>query len=111
MTLTCQPDSSSSDVGSLDGRYNTAVGRADGYYKLSGRYARSGNGLKNCLVGFTVTYNNNVYGNSNSTASFTGSYFAVDDTIYTQWVLVRHTKQENMWLNSLLGHNVFNRAK
>ncbi|VDI60389.1 Hypothetical predicted protein [Mytilus galloprovincialis] len=109
MELTCQADSTSVISGSLSGRYNSAVGHAKDFYKISGRYARSGTKLENCIVGFTVAYNNDVHGNSNSTASFTGNYFSFDDTIYTHWILVYHTQPGNMWLNSNMGKNIFKR--
>ena len=109
MKMTCQADSPTSDSGYLTGKYNSAVGIATDFYILTGRYTMSGPRHQNCMLGFSVSYNNDVRGNSNSTASFTGVYFINDDTIYTTWILASYTKYKDMWKNSNIGKNVFTR--
>ena len=96
--------------GLISGRYNSAVGVAKDFYILSGGYTKVGPGLNDLIVGWTVAYNNEVKGNSNSTASFTGVYYESNDTIYTTWILTRYTPAADMWTNSYIGKNVFTRV-
>ena len=96
--------------GRITGRYNSAVGNANDYYTLSGGYTRVGPGLNDLVVGWTVAWNNEVKGNSNSTASFTGVYYNANHTIHTTWILTRYTSVEDMWMNSNVGRNVFTRV-
>ena len=105
MEITCLlDDSPRRDSGFLVGKYNSAVGNAKDFYELSGRYTMVGSDY---IVGFNVAWNNDIRGNSNSSASFTGVYYANDDTIYTHWILCRDTAYQDMWKNSNVGKNVF----
>lgn len=110
MNITCKLDSlDRNTTGEIKGKYNSAVGNAEDFYPLLGRFTMAGPDLQNCVLGFSVAYNNAVRGNSNSTASFTGVYFKVDDTIYTHWILASNTEYKDMWRNSNIGKNVFTR--
>lgn len=57
--------------GTLSGKYKSAVGKAGDVYTLLGRYTIAG---PDCILGFTVAWNNKVKGNSYSTTSWTGVY-------------------------------------
>ena len=95
--------------GFLSGKYNSKVGKAEDYYLLSGRYTMVGPGHKDAVVGWSVAWNNKEFGNSNSTSSFTGVYYASNETIYTTWILTRYTSFADRWSNSRVGFNVFTR--
>ncbi|KAK3102793.1 hypothetical protein FSP39_013956, partial [Pinctada imbricata] len=80
--------------GNLFGKYNSAVGRAEDFYHLKGRYTVRGG---DCILGWSVAYNNAAFGNSNSTASWAGIHYADEGIIYTQWLLARHQQREHFW--------------
>ena len=104
MTLSCQADSSPSNVGKLTGKYNSAVGKASDYYILTGRYTKSGS---DCILGFTVAWNNDAFGNSKSATSWTGVHYTGSAELSTFWILSSYTAPENKWRNSNIGQNVF----
>lgn len=74
--------------GSLSGEYCSGVDNADGYYVLSGRFDAKPLPGQNPTLGWTVNWNNDKHGNSISTASWTGHYFATPEPqILTGWML------------------------
>ena len=97
----------SCEDGFLSGKYNSKVGRAEDYYLLSGRYTMVGPNQTDAVVGWSVAWKNDVFGNSNSTSSFTGVYYNSTDTIYTTWILTRYTSLADKWSNSRVGINIF----
>ncbi|KAL3855499.1 hypothetical protein ACJMK2_014707 [Sinanodonta woodiana] len=103
MTITCWN-------GNLTGIYRSAVGAATDYYQLSGRYTMTGANQKDCVLGFSVAWNNDVRGNSNSTTSWTGLYYASEGIIHTHWILTRYQQINSLWSASLIGHDDFKRA-
>jgi hypothetical protein len=104
MTLTCKD-------GQLEGIYNTGVGQAKYDYTLSGRYTLSG--PKNDVVelGWVVSWNNKLFGNSNSATSWSGIYYPEDGIIRTQWMLVRYAERKDYWSTTQINHDEFERVK
>lgn len=110
MEITCKLDSPDrNSTGEIIGKYNSAVGAADNFYPLLGRFTISEMEPRNCIVGFVVAWNNEAYGNSNSATSFTGTYYENADKIYTFWILTRYNKYADMWASNHIGQNVFTR--
>ncbi|CAG2205177.1 unnamed protein product [Mytilus edulis] len=65
MEITCKLDSPDrNSTGEIIGKYNSAVGAADNFYPLSGRFTIPDMEPRNCIVGFVVAWNNEAYGNS-----------------------------------------------
>ncbi|XP_045181410.2 streptavidin-like isoform X1 [Mercenaria mercenaria] len=95
--------------GKVTGKYNTAVGRASNYYHLVGRYTRVGTNFTDTILGWSVSWNNDVYGNSNSTTSWTGIHYRDEGIIHTHWILVRYHNQANLWQTNMIGHDDFHR--
>src|ERR1700679_210200 len=85
MTLTADA------TGGLSGKYNSAVGEAEDFYILAGRFDAfppSGGGVS---VGWAVTFRNQK-SNAHSTATWSGQYFDSDDEkILTHWLLTSST--------------------
>ena len=107
MTLIADPD------GGLSGKYNSAVGEAEDFYILTGRFdadppVDKGVGVS---VGWVVTYRNSEL-NAHSTASWSGQYF--DDgseRILTHWLLTLSTLPKDVWSSTNLGTDTFTRNK
>ncbi|KAL3855501.1 hypothetical protein ACJMK2_014708 [Sinanodonta woodiana] len=103
MKITCRK-------GTLRGRYRSSVGEASDFYELSGRYTMTGANQEDCVVGFSVAWNNDVRGNSNSTTSWTGLYYASERIIHTHWILTRYREIDSLWATNLVGHDDFRRV-
>ena len=71
----------------------------------------AGPGQKDCILGFSVAWNNTQHGNSNSTTSWTGVYLASEKVINTKWILTMDTAPEAIWRNSLIGMDTFVRIR
>lgn len=99
------PDRNS--TGEIIGKYNSAVGAATEYNPLSGRFTICDQDSTSYTVGFNVAWNNEAHGNSNSTTSFTGTYYKDANKIYTFWIMARYTKYADTWENSYIGKNIF----
>ncbi|XP_045170216.2 streptavidin-V2-like [Mercenaria mercenaria] len=93
--------------GHLNGRYNTAVGQADDYYSLTGKYTMSGPNGADCVMGWVVSFNNKVFGNSNSTAAWSGIHYAHEHVIRTHWVLTRWHPLEDIRKTTTINHDDF----
>ncbi|KAK3587464.1 hypothetical protein CHS0354_007956 [Potamilus streckersoni] len=102
MQITCRK-------GNLRGKYRSSVGEASDFYDLSGRYTMTGVNQEDCILGFSVAWNNDVRGNSNSTTSWTGLLYASEGIIHTHWILTRYRELESMWASNLVGHDDFRR--
>lgn len=103
MEITCQS-------GQVTGKYNTAVGRAQDYYDIAGRYTLAGPNMTDTIISWTVSWNNLVYGNSNSSTAWTGIHYAEEGIIRTQWILIRYQTRPNLWQTSMIGHDEFERV-
>ncbi|KAK3590279.1 hypothetical protein CHS0354_010098, partial [Potamilus streckersoni] len=95
--------------GSLSGKYNSSVGQAKASYDLAGRYTTAVSNNKDYIVGFSVAWNNTVLGNSQSTTSWTGIYYASEGIIHTHWILTSYRKPDDLWATNQIGHNDFKR--
>ena len=119
MTLTAD------GTGGLTGQYNSAVGNAEDFYVLTGRYdadppssSSSGVEPEGTSIGWVVTYRNAKL-NAHSTASWSGQYFAGDsdgseggsgETILTHWLLTTSSTTADVWSSTNIGTDTFTRA-
>ncbi|KAH3798126.1 streptavidin-V2-like [Dreissena polymorpha] len=94
--------------GHIDGTYFTAVGKADGFYELSGKYLKPDNNTT--IVGWVVAFSNDLYGNSNSTTAWSGIHYADNGTLYTHWLLTRFQPRPNLWMTTTVNHDDFERV-
>ena len=84
--------------GHVAGRYHSAVGNADDYYDLSGKYTWAESVTNTTVVlAWTVSYNNTANGNSESVCAWSGLYYKADDKIYTHWIMSRAVEREHYW--------------
>ena len=102
MELTCQS-------GALSGKYTSAEGEAKGSYRISGRYSLSEKSPDDFILGFSVAWNNDTEGNSESVTSWAGVYIGTQDKIHTKWLLTEYTAVEDIWKNTLIGFDEFMR--
>lgn len=93
--------------GHLNGRYNTAVGHADDYYNLTGKYTMSGPDGSDCVMGWVVTFNNKIFGNSNSTCAWSGIHYESEHIIRTHWVLTHWHPLGDAWQTTTINHDDF----
>jgi Avidin family len=105
MTLTADA------TGGLSGKYNSAVGEAEDFYILAGRFDAfppSGGGVS---VGWAVTFRNQKL-NAHSTTTWSGQYFdGGDEKILTHWLLTSSTPLKSIWNSTNVGHDTFTRKK
>jgi len=88
----------------IDGEYQTAVGRANGTYPVTGRFTCSG-----ALV-MGVSWENGVYGDSGSATGWVGRIDPEDPKVLdTTWLLV-NTKGEK-WRSTTTNKDVFTKVK
>ena len=76
-------------TGRLSGKYKSAVGNAEDFYVLSGRYDVNAPSDKGVSLAWTVAYNNS-FRNAHSTAGWSGQYFddlEGEEKILTHWLL------------------------
>lgn len=98
--------------GGLSGEYCSAVGEAEDFYILTGRFdafpPSDGRGVS---VGWVVTFRNNK-GNAHSTSTWSGQYFdGGDERILTHWLLTSSTIPSSVWKSTNVGHDTFTRKK
>ncbi|VDI60391.1 Hypothetical predicted protein [Mytilus galloprovincialis] len=99
--ITCKLDSPDrNSTGEINGKYNSAVGAAQDYYPLSGRFTIPDQDPKNCIVGFVVAWNNMV---------IWILQLALQERIIIR-ILTRYKKYTDMWENNNIGKNVFTRV-
>ncbi|KAJ6593568.1 synsav [Mycena capillaripes] len=97
--------------GGLCGKYNSAVGKAEDFYILTGRFDACPSSDEGVSVGWVVTYRNRKL-NANSTATWSGQYFdSGDERILTHWLLTSSTAPKSVWKSTNLGHDTFTRKK
>lgn len=105
MTLTTDKD------GGLTGKYRSAVGKAEDWYYLSGRYDVLPPPNEGDSVGWVVTFRNQKL-DAHSTASWSGQYFNdSNERIITQWLLTSSTIPDNVWDSTNIGTDTFTRTK
>lgn len=100
-----------SNGGSLvTGAYITKVGDAAGIYSLGGM-TDEGTGDATPNVGFSVSWANPTYGNSNSVTAWSGQLQVIDgeEVLTTFWLLTQETNPANNWSATRIGQDVFRR--
>ncbi|KIY65058.1 avidin-domain-containing protein [Cylindrobasidium torrendii FP15055 ss-10] len=96
--------------GTLSGQYNSAVGNAEDFYVLTGRYETDPVDNQGLTLGWTVNYHNDLR-DAHSTATWSGQYFGGDEeVIQTHWLLTRSTALEDLWESTHVGTDVFSRG-
>jgi hypothetical protein len=97
---------------SLSGEYKPAVGNAQDFYILTGRFdAWISSSQKGVSIGWVVTYHNDQR-NAHSTATWSGQYFdGGDERIITHWLLTSNTTPKSVWRSTNVGNDTFTRKK
>jgi len=95
----------------VTGTYQSRVGDAGGIYFLCG-VSDEGTGDTTPNIGFTVSWVNPTYGNSNSVTSWSGQLQVIggEEVITTFWLLTRETDPVNNWKSTIIGQDVFRRT-
>lgn len=97
--------------GGLTGTYESAVGNAQNRYVLTGRYDTAPTGGSGTALGWTVGWRNE-YRDAHSATTWSGQFFGGDKArITTQWLLTSGTTEANEWQSTMVGHDLFGRAK
>ena len=78
-------------------------------FKLSGRYTVSEQNCKDFILGFSVAWNNEDNGNSESITSWAGVYIASENKIRSKWIHSKHTSPSENEQNFLIGFDQFTR--
>ncbi|KAK6978197.1 Avidin/streptavidin [Favolaschia claudopus] len=99
--------------GNISGRYNSAVGKAEDFYVLTGRFDTTPPDNKGVSLGWVVTYKNTKL-EAHSTGTWSGLYFdqtrgASREMILTHWLLTRSTEGKDVWESTRAGNDVFTR--
>ena len=94
--------------GHIEGKYFTAVGNADGFYTLSGKYLKPDDDTT--VVGWVVAFSNDMYGNSNSTTAWSGIHYADEGTLYTHWLLTHFYPRAQLWKTTMINHDDFKKV-
>eukprot|EP00118_Oscarella_pearsei_P024733 m.306684 g.306684 ORF g.306684 m.306684 type:complete len:159 (+) comp41496_c0_seq1:718-1194(+) len=102
--------------GQFSGTYNSEDGNAKFEYDLIGRWDSSTEPSteKGATLGWTVTWDNADYGNSESTTTWSGIYFpesGQEEQIQTTWLLTVSKAFSNVWESTLVGKDVFKRGE
>jgi hypothetical protein len=93
---------------SIAGKYQTAVGDADGIYELVGRVSVPEDDAR--TLGFVVAWQNDKRITDSSTAwSGEAREIAGEETILTTWLLTVETTPHDDWKSTLVGKDVFTR--
>lgn len=95
----------------ITGTYQSKVGDAGGSYSLVG-VSDEGTGDPTPNIGFSVSWVNPTYGNSNSVTSWSGQLQVIggEEVITTFWLLTRETDPANNWKSTVIGQDVFRRT-
>jgi hypothetical protein len=93
---------------SVSGKYQTAVGDANGIYDLAGRISVPAD--ENRTLGFVVAWQNDKRATDSST-SWSGEAREVnqEQSILTTWLLTVETTPADDWKSTLVGKDVFKR--
>lgn len=92
-------------TGIFSGQYYSAVGEAEKFYILVGRYDTASDSP---TLGWTVSYQNQ-YKNAHSTCTWSGQQQCVSGTptLLTTWLLTSQTEPADNWKSTNVGINVF----
>lgn len=95
----------------VTGTYQSQVGDAAGVYTLSG-ITDQGTGDSTPNVGFSVSWVNPTYGNSNSVTAWSGQLQLIngEEVLTTFWLLTQETNPANNWSATRIGQDVFKRT-
>jgi hypothetical protein len=103
--------------GSLNGKYESAVGDAEDFYILAGRFdADPPSDGRGDTLGWAVSFRN-CKRNAHSTATWSGQYFEkskdgkIPERILTHWLLTSSTLPKDVWKSTNVGHDTFTRKK
>ncbi|KDR72421.1 hypothetical protein GALMADRAFT_253228 [Galerina marginata CBS 339.88] len=103
--------------GGITGKYNSAVGRAEDFYVLTGRFDANPPLDEGVSVGWTVNWRNFINGkenNSHSTTTWSGQYYDKStgvERIVTTWLLTQSTTTNDSWDSTNVGNDTFVRDK
>ena len=78
-------------------------------FKLSGRYTVSEQNCEDFILGFSVAWNNDTNGNSESITSWAGEYIASENKIRSKWIHSKHTSSSEDGQSFLIGFDEFTR--
>jgi hypothetical protein len=97
-------------AGGLSGSYYSAVGDAQDFYILAGRYDNAPPSGAGTSLGWAVTFYNNK-NNAHSTSTWSGQYFndASGERILTNWLLTSSTPAASVWNSTNIGNDTFTR--
>ncbi len=94
--------------GQLSGIYETTKGTEMRQYVFSGSYDTSQEGR---TLGWTVSWNNVLYGSSHSNSVWAGTYVPQQDKepakIETTWIHISDSRPEDRWQSTLIGKTEF----
>jgi len=91
--------------GNITGKYQTAVGRADGQYELLGRHTCNAN--DGTTVAFSVAWDKPTRP-TNSTTAWSGTLRG--NEIHTSWLLTTFMKPEDEWSSVRVGKDTFKKT-
>jgi hypothetical protein len=93
----------------ITGKYQTAVGDADGFYELVGRISVPED--SNRTLGFVVTWQNNKR-KTDSATTWVGEAREIngEQAILTTWLLTVETTPADDWKSTLVGKDTFTRV-
>jgi hypothetical protein len=94
----------------ITGKYQTAVGDADGLYDLVGRVSLPED--DNRTIGFVVAWQNDKR-KTDSITTWSGEVREVNGTqfITTTWLLTEETNPKDDWKSTLVGKDLFTRVR
>lgn len=93
--------------GNLTGQYFSAVGDAENFYVLQGRFDSAPPAGAGVSLAWTVTFFNATL-NAHSTSAWSGQFFAgAQPQILVQWLLTSSTTLPNVWQSTNVGHDEF----
>ncbi|XP_045194647.2 streptavidin-V2-like [Mercenaria mercenaria] len=102
--------------GQLDGTYTSAVWNAKDYYDISGRCIEPNKGGE--LLDWVMAWKNKTFGNSHSTTSWSGIYYAQEKVIriqWPQWLLTDYNGDleppQRYWEATKINHDEFRNIK
>ncbi|KAJ6465636.1 tamavidin1 [Mycena vitilis] len=107
--------------GTISGQYNSAVGEAQDFYVLAGRFDTAppaptapGDPAEGVSIGWTVAWHNTKE-NAHSNTVWSGQFFdkdaSGDQRILTQWFLTTSSTPADLWSSTQVGHDEFGRAQ
>ncbi|XP_052785609.1 streptavidin-like [Mya arenaria] len=93
--------------GFIVGRYFSGDVNA-GFYELAGRYQLPDD--QTCILGWIIAYENELYGNSNSTTSFSGIHYQEEEMIRTHWLQTHNHPRDSLWKTTTINHDDYTKV-